>query len=251
MRQTFSLFSDILSNMKKEYKILNKLIKRAQNILILTHKGPDFDAFCSALILKNYLNTKYPKKNVTLKSRQKPTQNIPFMDEIQIVEKIEYMNEDLILITDAANLEMCLTDKDTISTLDGFKVVSLDHHDTVEDGNYLTINNNMSSATEQVIDFCMQVGGRKFKITKEISILGQIGIITDTGRFLYENATPNTFELMYILRKAYQMDIEEFEYKNSKFPVEALQAIQIYIQKYRVKAIWHIHILLKRIFSTT
>jgi len=49
--QTFYI-SDILGDMKKEYRKLHSLIKKSQNILILTHKGPDFDAFASGLILK-------------------------------------------------------------------------------------------------------------------------------------------------------------------------------------------------------
>lgn len=215
--------------MNKEAKQFKKILERSKNILILTHKGPDFDAFCSGLILKEYINTYYPKKSVTFKARQRPTQNIPHMHEVKVVEEIHSEGEDLILLTDAGNWNMCLTHKDTISESEATLVI-IDHHDTQSDSTDLTINNNMSSATEQVLDLCIHMRGKKFKITEDISILGQIGIISDTGRFLYENATPNTYEMMGMLRRVREFDIEDFSYKNSKFPLETLEPFMIYLQ---------------------
>ena len=231
--QTFYI-SDILGDMKKEYRKLHSLIKKSQNILILTHKGPDFDAFASGLILKKFLNTYYPKKTVTFKARQSPTQNIPFMHEIQVASKLDETNEELIILTDSSGWDMCITDQDTIHLTTKAKIGVIDHHDTLESKADVTINNNMSSATEQVLDFCMKVKGN-YKITKEISMLGQIGIITDTGRFLYENAKPHTYELMAKLRGIYELDVEDFEYRNSKLPADSLLPIKIYIQNIHIQ----------------
>ncbi len=225
--------SDILIRMKKESRDLKNILRKSQNILILTHKGPDFDAFCSALIMKEYINTYYPKKNVVFKSRQMPTQNIPHMEEIQIVEDIHSEGEDLIILTDSSNMRMCTTTKDTIKESTA-KIVIIDHHDTLTDSSNLSINNNMSSATEQVLALCMDMEGRRFRLTESISILGQIGIITDTGRFLFENTTPQTYEIMSKLRVVYHFDIEEFTYKNSKFPYESLLPLQKYIQNIHI-----------------
>lgn len=226
--------SDILNTMKKESRELKNILRKSQNILILTHKGPDFDAFCSALILKEYINTYYPRKNVVFKSRQTPTQNIPHMEEIQIVEEIHSEGEDLIILTDSSDMRMCTTTKDTIKESSA-KIVIIDHHDTATEHSDLSINNNMSSATEQVLSLCMDMEGRRFKISESISMLGQIGIITDTGRFLFENTTPQTYEIMSKLRAVYHFDIEEFTYKNSKFPYESLLPLQKYIQNIHIE----------------
>ena len=220
--------------MKKEYRQLKRLIEKANNILILTHKSPDFDAFASSLILKNFLNTNYPKKTVSFKARNSPTQNIPFMHEIQIASKIDESGEDLIILTDSSGWNMCVTDQDTIHLTTKAPLAVVDHHDTIESQADVTINNNMSSATEQVLDFCTKIK-RGYKITKEVSILGQVGIIADTGRFLYENATPQTFELMAKLRKAYDLNIEDFEHRNSKFPMDTLLPINLYIQNIHIQ----------------
>jgi len=219
---------------QKQNKELKKLIERSQNILILTHKGPDFDGFCSSLILKNFINTIYPKKNVVFKSRQSPTQNLPFMNDLKIVRKIDIENEDLIILMDAGSWDMCVTNEDTIQ-LTKAKVAIIDHHDTQTDHSDVSINNNMSSTTEQVLYICKDVMGKRFNITKEISELGQIGIVSDTGRFLYENTKPSTYQLMSELRRVYELDLEDFTYKSSKFPPETLLPLTLFIKNLTIQ----------------
>ncbi len=223
--------SDILliEYMKKEYAVLKKLIERSNNILLLTHKGPDFDAFASTLILKSFINTYYPHKNVVFKSRQTPTQRLPFMEQITISQVINTENEDLVIILDAGGWDICVQKEDTIQ-ITRAKVAVIDHHQTKGLNADVVINDQMSSTTEQILDFCMNVKGKKYVITQEISTLGQMGIVYDTGRFAYDNTTPQTYELMAKLRKVYALDLEDFEYKSTKFPAESLLPIKVYIQ---------------------
>ena len=220
--------------MKKEYKELKKLIEKNNNILILTHKGPDFDGFCAGLILKKYLNTIYPKKTVSFKTRHHPTQKISFMHEIEIAQTINVGDEDLIILVDAGTWDMCTTKDDTIQ-LTKAKVAIVDHHDTKNMQADSVVNENMSSATEQVLKYCKEVSGKKFEITKGIAFLGQVGIVYDTGRFLYDNTKPETYELMAQLRRIYPVDLENFEYKSTKFPMDTLLPLKIYIQNIHIQ----------------
>lgn len=221
--------------MKKEYKKLKRLISKSKNILILTHKGPDFDGFSSALILKKVFSTLYPKKNILFKTNQLPTQNIPYMQEIQMAQKFETENEDLVIMVDAGSWDICTMPDDSIR-LTTAKVAVIDHHNTRPMKDIvLEINEGMSSATEQVIDFLEKAYGKKFVITKEISHLAQIGIVFDTGRFLFENTKPETYELMAKLTKIYRLDMEEFTYKSEKFPLETLTPLILFIKNLRVK----------------
>ncbi|GEM_PF-658125 len=219
--------------MKSEYNKLRKLIERSNNILILTHKGPDFDGFASALILKNFLNVYYPKKNVTFRSRQHPPQKIPFMNEILITQRIDTDKEDLVVIVDAGSWDICITKDDTIQVTKS-KVVIIDHHTSKGMEAEVVINDGMSCATEQVLDFCTKVKGKKYVISPDISVLGQVGIVFDTGRFAYNNTKPETYELMAKLRRVFELDLEDFEYKSSKFPVETLLPLSIYIQNMHI-----------------
>lgn len=227
--------SDILliEDMKKEYAIFKKIIERSNNILLLTHKGPDFDAFASCLILKNFINTHYPNKKVVFKTRQAPTQKIPFMDQITISQVINTENEDLVIILDAGGWGICVQKEDTIEITTA-KVAVVDHHQTKGLNADVVINDGMSSTTEQILDFCMSIKGKQYVITPDISTLGQIGIVYDTGRFAYDNTTPETYELMAKLRRVYALDLEDFEYKSTKFPSESLLPIKVYIQNIQI-----------------
>jgi len=227
--------SDILliEDMKKEYSKFKKLIEKSNNILLITHKGPDFDAFASCLILKNFIDTYYPNKNVVFKSRQSPTQKLPFMDQITISQVINTENEELVVILDAGGWDICIQKEDTIQITTA-KIAVVDHHQTKGLNADVVINNQMSSTTEQILDFCMSVKGKKYVITQDISTLGQIGIVYDTGRFAYDNTTPQTYELMAKLRRVYALDLEDFEYKSTKFPSESLLAIKVYIQNLQI-----------------
>lgn len=220
--------------MIKEYKGLKKLIGKNNNILILTHKGPDFDGFCAGLILKKYLNTIYPKKTVSFKTRHYPTQKISFMHEIEIAQTINVGDEELIILVDTGTWDMCTTKDDTIQ-LTQSKMAIVDHHDTKTMQADVVVNENMSSATEQVLKYCKEVSGKKFKITEGIAFLGQVGIVFDTGRFLYDNTKPETYELMAQLRRIYPVDLENFEYKSTKFPMETLLPLKIYIQNIHIQ----------------
>jgi bifunctional oligoribonuclease and PAP phosphatase NrnA len=221
--------------MKKEYRKLKSLISKSKSILILTHKGPDFDGFCSALILKKAIDTISPKKEVVFKTSQYPTLNIPYMHEIQMVQRFEITNEDLVIIVDAGSWDMCTVPSDSIRLTEA-KIAVIDHHKTRPMENIeIEINTKLSSATEEVLTFLKESYGRKFKITKEISHLGQIGIVFDTGRFLFDNTKPETYELMAELRRIYPLDLDEFTYKSNKFPLETLKPLMIYIRNLRVQ----------------
>jgi phosphoesterase RecJ-like protein len=220
--------------MKKETKEFKKLIEKSKNILILTHLGPDPDAFGSSLIMKKMLNTYYPEKKVIFKTKQLPKDNYPLMDEITIVKEFENGNEDLVIVCDMGELAKCVGPNSTFELKDR-KLIYVDHHQTdIGDGD-LTINELLSSATEQVIVLWKDLLGKKFKYTKEIAILGQIGIVSDTGRFLYELTTPYTHELMAELKRVESLDLEDMLYREAKFPFETLKPLRMFLENFQVQ----------------
>lgn len=215
--------------MRSYNKQLLSNIKKAKKILILTHKSPDLDAFCSMLLVKLFIFQLYPSKEVTMKSRQMPTINIPEMKEIKVVEKIDDDGEDLIIVTDAGDISLCLDEE--IDTLDNRNIIYIDHHtEGAIKNNNLTINEVRSSATEQVFASFKDILGRRFKITKDIAVLTQYGIIADTGRFLYVSTTPETLRIAADCKAVSDIDMEEMSYKMSKFPKEATPAIIEYLK---------------------
>ena len=114
------------------------------------------------------------------------------MKEIKLVKELNSTGFDLILLTDAGDLTLCSDENDKIDN--SLPLVVIDHHDTSFDtnDNVLLINENMSSATEQVYMLLKEVFGKKFLLNEDTASLVQYGIVADTGRFLYDITTPNT-----------------------------------------------------------
>ncbi len=217
------------------YKLFKKLVEKSKNILILTHKGPDVDAFSSALLLKISLEEIYPKKKFAFQTKQSPTIKLPRMKEIEIANKLDSTGFDLIIVTDAGDMTLCTDVEDNISN--DIQKIYIDHHDTFF--NYVhgevLINNNMSSATEQVHELLKSVYGKKFKLNEDKAELVQYGIVADTGRFLYDVTTPNTHRVFADAKEILAVDLEDFAYRNSKFPREATPAIIKYLESLTIE----------------
>jgi phosphoesterase RecJ-like protein len=206
--------------MDKEHKQLKRLIEGAKNILVVSHRGPDMDAFCSMLLVKEFLNIYYPSKNVVAKAKQMPNFNIPRMHDITVVETLDEGDEDLIIVVDTNELNI-VCDKGDGLINSNKNVVVIDHHKTSSDRHKVVINQGKSSASEQVISSFRQILGKKFQLTKEIAELGQYGISADTGRFLYDLTTADTFRLYADLYEFSPVDLEELDYKSRKIPMDS------------------------------
>lgn len=210
--------------MDKKHKALKDYIEEAKRILVVAHRGPDMDAFCSMLLVKEFLNLHYPEKRIVAKAKQLPNYNIPRMHDITVVDTLDEGDEDLIIIVDSADIEMVCDGDDTLNNSSKVMVV-LDHHKTKTDRHQVVINEERSSASEQVIASFNQILGKDFKLTKEIAELGQFGIVADTGRFLFELTTSDTLRMFADLMEVSRIDLEEIDYKLSKVPVGATTII--------------------------
>jgi len=222
--------------MNKTEKLLKKQIKKAKNILLLTHKGPDIDAFSSMLLTYKAIREIYPEKQVTMKARQYPSSKLPLMKELTVLQKedsIKPEGEDLIIITDSSLWKLCQEEGDTIRESNA-PVFFIDHHRTDIDEdqrkNQFFINESRSSATEQVYVTLQRIFGDKFKVDDDAAALVQYGIISDTGRFLFDLTTPETFRVFAEVMEVYRVDVEDFEYRSAKFPREATDVVIEYLK---------------------
>ncbi len=218
----------IMLQYNKEFK---QLIEKSKNILVLTHRGPDMDAFCSMIMVKKFIELGYPQKHVIMKSKQTPTINIPCMTEITVVEQLKSGDEDLIIVTDASNLSLCLDfARDTLMDTT-VPVIFIDHHkESVPDPDRLLVNEFRSSAAEQVYATFKDIYGKNFKPTPAIAQLTQYGIVADTGRFMYDATTPDTLRIYADAKEVMDVELEEMAYKMGKFPKESTPAIISYLK---------------------
>ena len=152
----------------------------------MTHENPDGDALGSLAAMQGILS-------------ELGKDSMPFVDERDLPLPSEYrflelpglitapppdVDERTVVFLDCGNLE-----RNPAEALrrDGMHIVNIDHHhDNTHFGTVNLVDPDASCTAEIVWDL---IGGLGVKPTHAIAEALYVGLITDTGRFMYENAT--------------------------------------------------------------
>ncbi len=181
-----------------EGKILD-LIKEYDSIIIARHKSPDFDAYGSQFGLYYALKDNYPDKKIYAVG---DTNSLNYFSELDDVSEDVY-KESLVLILDTVSSQML---EESVYKHHK-KLVLIDHHRNNPDIDYdLAIQEPESSSCSEMIASMLFSWG--FHINKESARALYIGIIGDTGRFLYNSTTPQALEMAAKLLET-GIDIQE------------------------------------------
>lgn len=176
-------------------KILKK-IKKYDNIVIARHIGADPDALGSSIGLKEIIKLNFPRKNVFVIGN--PAGRFKFFGELDKVPE------------DTSGMLLIVTDTPDSKRIDGAKcenfadVIKIDHHPFIE--KYASIewyDDTYSSASQMIIEL---VRDNRLKIDEVAASKLFMGVIADTGRFLYNYTNAKTFELVTWLIKKTNID---------------------------------------------
>ncbi|QQK07629.1 DHH family phosphoesterase [Miniphocaeibacter halophilus] len=175
MNNLFTKFKEIIANNK--------------SFAIISHLSPDGDNLGSIkslyLYLKNLNKEVYPILFDKIPSNLKfITNDIPFTSNDKLIV-------DVLIAVDCG-------DKKRLGNIEYIydnskEIIKIDHHISGE--NYGTLNiidPQISSTCELISKLFLDLN---IEITPEISTSLLLGILTDTGRFLYERATEDTFQM--------------------------------------------------------
>lgn len=175
-------------------KIYNK-IKKYDTIVIARHIGPDPDALASQIGLKEIIQNKFPKKRVLTVGC--PTARFRYLGNLDKFEEIENA---LLIVTDTPDKRRV-----DIESFDGFKEsIKIDHHPFIEKFCDIEfIDEQASSASQMILEL---VEHTKLKLTNSAAEKLYIGIVADTGRFLFKYTSPRTFDLVSKLIKKTKID---------------------------------------------
>ena len=178
--------------MKKPYKTIYKLIKKANKIVLARHVGPDPDALASTLALKEIILNNFPKKQVYVVGT--PANKFRYMGSLDRFSE-ELYNNSLLIVLDTPDLRR-------VDGLDPRKFttsIKIDHHPFIETFcTYEWIDDQASSASQMIIEFCFKT---KLEIPTNAASKLYIGIVADTNRFLHYYTTAKTFDLVSKLIK--------------------------------------------------
>lgn len=175
----------------------------SKSIAITSHVNPDGDSICSILALGLALRQKFKNIDVFIVD---PLPNkfsfLPESENIKNYEDIKHKDYDLFFALD------CGDEKRLGSSINSMKksktVVNIDHHVSNNSFGHINIINVDSSSTcEMVYSIIKDMG---LEIDKDIATCIYTGIVTDSGNFMYDNATVKTHLVVAELLK---LDIDK------------------------------------------
>ncbi|API72540.1 bifunctional oligoribonuclease/PAP phosphatase NrnA [Leuconostoc suionicum] len=190
-----------------EEQILEQ-IKRYDTIIIHRHQRPDPDAFGSQLGLKEILKASFPEKKIYAVGKE--VQGLAWINEddnfMDVIPDATY-NKALVIVTDTANAPRV----DDQRWPAGLEVIKIDHHPNDEPyGDWQWVKDGHSATSTMIFEFYEKLKDQGLVMTKKAARLLYIGIIGDTGRFMY-SIDSETFRVVSELFK-YDFDYQEIHH---------------------------------------
>ena len=164
-------------------------LRSARKLILVTHENPDGDALGSLVAMQEIL-TGMGKDSVAYIDRRE----LPLPQEYEFLWLDAAVNapppdleERTAVFLDCGNLERNPAEALRRS---GARIVNIDHHhDNTRFGTINLVDPDASCTAEIVWDL---MGGLGVQPTVRIAEALYVGLITDTGRFMYENTTPRS-----------------------------------------------------------
>ena len=167
-------------------------LRAADKLLLTTHENPDGDALGSLLAM-----------DAILKQLGKDTLMYMSPDEFPLPWEYRGLHfegligqpppdvaERTIVFLDCGNIDRMPVD---FLQVDGLHILNIDHHhDNTRFGTVNLVCASASSTAEMVWRLSKEL---RAEITPEIAKALYVGLVTDTGRFMYENTTPLAHEM--------------------------------------------------------
>ncbi|AEB07149.1 phosphoesterase RecJ domain protein [Coriobacterium glomerans PW2] len=169
------------------------MIVGAQTIAISGHTSPDGDSLGSALGLGLALRERYPDKSVTcLLADDAPVPRIyrflPHADELLSAVRYD-ASPDLFISVDCPILDRLADSSDVARR--ARTVISFDHHPARHEFAGVSLRCVDAAATAVLIEVFLYAAD--MTISSEVATCLLCGIVTDTGRFQYQNANSAAF----------------------------------------------------------
>lgn len=179
------------------FKRIFKEIKKYDNIVIARHIGVDPDAMASQVGLRDAIKLTFPDKNVYAVGAGG--------GKFTFLGKLDHFEGDysktLLIVLDTPDRKRI-----DCSEIDKFAYkIKIDHHPFVEkicDIEY--IDDKASSVCELIM---RMIYDTKLKADKKIMETLYLGLVSDTNRFMFNNSTASTFEIVSKVIGDYNLDI--------------------------------------------
>ena len=167
-------------------------LSSADKLIVVTHENPDGDALGSLIAMQDILTAQGRDSLMFIDETEFPLpQEYRFFELSGLVQSPpEDLDERTIVFLDCGNLERNPAEA---FRRPGAHIVNIDHHhDNTRFGTVNLVRPSASCTAEIVWDLMHGLGARA---TLNIAEALYVGLITDTGRFMYENTGPRAHEM--------------------------------------------------------
>ena len=213
-----------------EQEIVVAELRGADKLLLTTHENPDGDALGSLLAMDAIL-------------KQLGKDSLMYMSPDEFPLPWEYRGlhfeglvgapppdvaERTIVFLDCGNIDRMPVD---FLQVDGLHILNIDHHhDNTRFGTVNLVCSSASSTAEMVWRLAKELDA---EITPEIAKALYVGLVTDTGRFMYENTTPVAHQMAAELiaagvepHKVYRELYEDLPFRRLQLLQRALASVE-------------------------
>lgn len=177
---------------KGDLEEIASLIRDEQKFILTTHEGPDGDALGSLLGMHHLLESLGKDSVMFLAAKEFPLpieyRHLPLSGVFH--EPPADVRDRIVIFLDCGNIDRMPVD---FLREDGKRVVNIDHHhDNTEFGDLDFVDAGASCTAEIVYELAMRLD---VKVSPAMARALYIGIVTDTGKFMYDSTHPRTHRI--------------------------------------------------------
>jgi phosphoesterase RecJ-like protein len=197
-------------------------LRSRDRFLLTAHEGPDGDALGSLLGMQQLL-TRLGKDSVMFMAAKE----FPLPIEYRFLPLEEVFHEPpadmadrTIVFLDCGNIDRMPVE--FLSAGDNFRINVDHHHDNTLFGDVNLVDTAASSTAEIVYELAIALG---VEITPEMAAALYVGLVTDTGKFMYENTNARTHRIAAHLIDAGVAVDDTYRRLYEHVPLEKLQLV--------------------------
>ncbi len=195
-------------------------LRSRERFLLTAHEGPDGDALGSLLGMHHLLGQLGKDSVMFMAAKEFP---LPIEYRFLPLEEVFHeppadMADRTVIFLDCGNIDRMPVE--FLSEGDNFRINIDHHHDNTLFGDVNLVEVGASSTAEIVYELAIALGA---EITPEIAAALYVGLITDTGKFMYENTNAQTHRIAADLIDAGVAVDETYRRLYEHVPIEKLK----------------------------
>ena len=216
---------------KKQYRAIIRAVEKFDYIVCFRHIKPDFDAFGSQLGFMQFLKDNYPNKEIHFVGDDHVSFTPRLFPEMEkLPEEWFKTHEFLAIVTDVGDHERIADPRYKLAK----RKIKIDHHPCKKEiakPNYTVVDLDSAAASEMVANLLLHFKG--CHISKEAARNLYIGIVGDSGRFMYSSTSPHTFAIAQALL-ATGIDLHQIYLEMYEKNLDSLYSLAYVLSNFKV-----------------